>query len=123
LALGPPACSAPGQRADLGSVDPIERSLGVGRTLHAADQREPSRDELAELIEMLDSADPAQRLLAIRALERLTGRTRGYEHWAPRVERDAAVRRWVEWLDASASPIGQPAPATSGRGSSESSPR
>jgi hypothetical protein len=46
---------------------------------------------------MLDSDDPAARLVAIRALERITGQTLGYDHAGPEHERRLAVERWMEW--------------------------
>ncbi len=50
-----------------------------------------------QIIEQLDSDDPAVRLAAISALERATGQTLGYDFAdAPR-QRSAAVSRWVEW--------------------------
>lgn len=35
-------------------------------------------------------------MIAIEALYRLTGTTNGYEHHAPRAERQIAIHRWVE---------------------------
>lgn len=52
---------------------------------------------IPDLIELLDSDDPATRLVAIRSLERLTGQTLGYDYAGPEAERAAAVERWVEW--------------------------
>ena len=49
------------------------------------------------LITMLESDDPASRLVAIRALERLTSETMGYDHAASEGEREEAVARWVAW--------------------------
>lgn len=49
------------------------------------------------LINRLDSDDPAERLLAQRALEKLTGQSCGYDHAASRQDRQAAVQRWVAW--------------------------
>jgi len=52
---------------------------------------------IPDLIALLDSDDPATRLVAIGALERLTGQTLGYHYAAPEQERADAVGRWVEW--------------------------
>lgn len=62
---------------------------------------EPGSDprSLARLVEQLDSQDPAARMLAIRALERRTGTTLGYEHAAPVWERQEAIERWMKYLD------------------------
>ena len=49
------------------------------------------------LIGALESDDAAERMLAITALERITGETFGYDFAAPRAERTAAIGRWLEW--------------------------
>lgn len=48
---------------------------------------------------MLDSSDPASRMVAIAALERITGERLGYSATDDRVERNAAVRRWVKYAN------------------------
>lgn len=55
-----------------------------------------------DLISLLDSDDPATRLVSINALYRLTGQRLGYDYAAPIAERGAAVGRWVEWYDQNA---------------------
>ena len=59
-------------------------------------------DAIPDLIALLDSDDPATRLVSINALHRLTGQTLGYVHAAPPEEREAAVVRWVEWYNQNA---------------------
>ncbi|MDQ7012623.1 MAG: hypothetical protein Q9O74_01850 [Planctomycetota bacterium] len=59
-------------------------------------------EAVPDLIALLDSDDPATRLVSITALRRLTGQTLGYDHAAPFAEREAAVGRWVEWYDQNA---------------------
>ena len=59
--------------------------------------REGDRGSLAELIRLLQSSDPAARLAAIRALERLTGETMGFDHAGSAPERAEAVERWWVW--------------------------
>lgn len=54
---------------------------------------------LGRLIEQLESEDPAARMLAIRALEKRTGNTLGYDHAAPRWERIEAVNRWIDYYN------------------------
>ena len=58
--------------------------------------------KIPELIVLLDSDDPATRLIGILALERLTGQTQGYDHAARLEERELAVVRWVEWYNENA---------------------
>jgi hypothetical protein len=55
------------------------------------------RSHVKDLIECLDSDDPAVRMVSILTLERLTGQTLGYDFAAPEWEREPAVRSWVEW--------------------------
>ena len=57
---------------------------------------------------MLESSDPASRLVAIRALERLTGETMGYDHAGSVPERGVAVDRWWVWYGDAASPAEAP---------------
>ncbi len=86
------SCSAPpgGFAAD----DPGSR---IASAKDAA--RENDASAIPELIEMLDSDDPAARLVAIRTLERLTGQTLGYDHAARPFKRDQAVKQWVHWYE------------------------
>ncbi len=85
-------CSLPGQRADFASRDPAERTLAVAR---AAETTDP--ESLPALIRLLESDDPAERMLALRALEKRTGQTLGYDHCDSEPRRAEAVRRWVAW--------------------------
>ena len=52
-----------------------------------------------QIVEQLDSDDPAVRLLAIGALERLTGQTLGYCHADEPADRRLAIGRWRQKLD------------------------
>jgi hypothetical protein len=91
LALG--GCSPP---VDVGfeSPDPQGRTIALAR---AAEQRSEAAEDLRHMIALLDSADPAQRMLAIRGLERATGQTLGYRHYGGEAERLKAQRRWADW--------------------------
>lgn len=88
------ACHAPARQADFDSIDPSERSAAAAQ---AASERD--RDAVPDLIVMLDSSDPASRMVAIAALERITGERLGYSATDDRVERNAAVRRWVKYAN------------------------
>lgn len=57
-----------------------------------------NRSAIPSLIERLNSSDPAERLLAIRALEKLTGTTNGFDHAASLTERTNGVERWRVWM-------------------------
>lgn len=71
------------------SPEPAARNAAI---VHAAADRD--RASIPELVRMLESDDPATRLLAITALERLTGETRGFDYAASPFEREQAVARW-----------------------------
>ena len=74
-------------------------SADPGTRLDAAVEAAARKDKssIPELIKLLDSDDPAARLVAIKTLHRLTGTTNGYDHAAPELARRAAVDRWVVW--------------------------
>lgn len=73
------------------SPEPAARNAAI---VLAADSGD--RAAIPDLVRMLDSDDPATRLLAIRTLERLEGTTLGYDYAAPISERDQAIARWVQ---------------------------
>lgn len=84
------ACTAGKPKPDFDSPDPYARALAIE---DAARQRD--RNAIPDLIESLDSDDPAVRFAAIGALERITGQTYGYRPYDPEWERQAAVDQWV----------------------------
>lgn len=65
----------------------------------AAASGDRSPQTLRGLIAQLDSADPATRMLAILTLERLTGRTFGYDYGDPFWKREPSVQAWVDWYE------------------------
>lgn len=72
------------------SDNPAAKVYAIG---HAADARDPAA--VPDLVELLDSDDPALRMFAIQALERITGTRLGYNPYVSAVERRPAVERWV----------------------------
>ena len=70
--------------------------------VRAADDAGDSRDERAvpDLINQLESDDPAQRAAAVASLREITGQDHGYEWWAGEAERQAAAARWAAWYAA-----------------------
>lgn len=86
------SCADPDQAVGFNESNPAARLRAVRQ---AAQTEDPAA--IRPLITRLDSDDPAERLLAIRTLERITGETMGYDHAAPRHERVAAVQRWATW--------------------------
>jgi hypothetical protein len=103
VGTGAAGCSLPQRRAGFDSVDPQERTMAIVEARRSGDQA-TTRD----LIERLESDDPAERMLAIRVLEERTGQTLGYDHAGPEGERHRAVDRWREWAK------GLPAAASGG---------
>lgn len=83
-------CSSPAR--GFASADPGAR---LDAAVDAAARKD--RSSIPELIKLLDSDDPAARLVAINTLHRLTGTTNGYDYAAPEAERREAVDRWVAW--------------------------
>ena len=94
-ALG--GCSQPKVEADIDSDVPQERLMGLAESVRAND-----RSAARAYVEMLESQDPAVRMFAIGALERMTGETKGYDFAAPERERAAAVAAWAAWAESGA---------------------
>lgn len=95
-------CSQPTMRASFKDATPSERTLAAANA--ARDRDEAS---IPHLIAMLDSEDPAQRMVAGDALERITGETQGFFFADPEPKRREAIGRWREWYLERA---GRPAP-------------
>jgi HEAT repeat protein len=76
----------------LASRDPAMRIDAMATAAETKD-----RSAIPGLIQRLDSQDGGERLLAIVALERITGDRLGYDHEAPIAEREAGVERWRAW--------------------------
>lgn len=77
---------------DFNSPEPAARNAAI---VQAA--RDGDRNAIPDLIRMLDSDDPATRVLAIRALERLTGETFGYDPAGEMASRERSVGQWTAW--------------------------
>ena len=76
------------------SPDPQERARAG---LKAVARGERAR--AVDLVDLLKSDDSAARLAAIGGLRQLTGKDFGYDYAAQARERNAAIERWVEWLE------------------------
>ncbi|NUQ67740.1 MAG: hypothetical protein HUU18_05615 [Phycisphaerales bacterium] len=90
LLLG--AC-APAISPDFHSPEPAARNAAAVRAAAAND-----RSALRDLVRLLDSDDPATRLIAITSLERLTGTTLGYDHAGSEASRAQSIARWVDYV-------------------------
>ena len=87
-------CTAPAPEPDFDVALAASRIAAIESALRSRDvSRTP------QIVEQLDSDDPAVRLLAISALERLTGRTCGYHYDDPPSLREQAVKRWVTYVN------------------------
>jgi HEAT repeats len=80
--------------ADFDSPEPAARNAAIIKAVETHDA-----SAVPDLVRMLDSDDPATRLLAINALERITGQTMGYDHAAPERDRREATERWQKWVE------------------------
>ncbi len=88
-----------GPRLDSGFDSP-ESGARIYAITQAAEQRDRSAPTMRHLVAILDSDDPAERMLAIRALEQITGKTHGYQYYDDALNRAEAVDRWLVWLGA-----------------------
>lgn len=86
------ACG-PTIRPDFNSPEPAARNSAI---VNAAATKD--RAAVPDLVRMLQSDDPATRLLAITALERITGERLGYDLGDSEAARAQAVSRWMEKL-------------------------
>lgn len=87
-------CSLPEQEASFDARDPNARSRAALQAMERGDHR-----AIPALITMLESGDPALRLIAANSLERITGKRFGYDPTAPASEREASIKRWVDWWE------------------------
>jgi hypothetical protein len=90
-------CAPPVSQGGYDAPDPASRTYAMQRTVRTDDD---SPETLRRVVELLDSDDPAVRMMAISTLEHLTGETLGYRYHASRSERDAAIRDWVRFVEA-----------------------
>lgn len=90
LAVG--GCGGPAFEAGFRSVDPQERTAALLESVRTDDG-----ESIPDLIIMLESGDPAQRMLAADALRRLTGEDLGYRHYDPPAARAIAADAWRRW--------------------------
>jgi hypothetical protein len=88
------ACGPPAIRGGFDSDNPAAKMYAIEYAARAGDH-----DAVKHIIRQLDSDDPAVRMLAIGALERLTGETHGYRHFDHPLERRNAISRWIAWFE------------------------
>ena len=84
-------CAPSASSGTFESDNPASRLYAIHRAGLDADA-----SAVVPLVEQLESDDPAIRMMAINALERITGKRLGYNPYADRTERHEAIDRWIE---------------------------
>lgn len=80
-------------RRQMESINPSDR---IDAVVEAA--RRHDKSLTPALVDRLDDEDPAVRMYAILALERLTGERMGYSYAAPTGRRREAVETWRRYI-------------------------
>jgi hypothetical protein len=88
-------CAAPRERLVVTHRDAAVKIPAMKKAV-----REQDQSAIAQLVCDLDSDDPAVRLYAIKALEKLTGQRLGYQYYYDEEQRKPSLTRWQEWLAA-----------------------
>ncbi|MEX0774502.1 MAG: HEAT repeat domain-containing protein [Phycisphaeraceae bacterium] len=84
-------CAPPASQGGFDSDNPAAKLYAIrraGRPGNAAD--------IPKLVEQLDHDDPAVRLMAIKALDEITGTRLGYNPYDSSAQRRTAIERWQE---------------------------
>ncbi len=84
------SCGPSATEGGFDAPNPAARSVALERAVRTGDL-----SAVPKIVQLLDSDDPAIRMLAIDALQRLTGETYGYRHHDPSYVRQAAIQQWV----------------------------
>ncbi|MBI1338534.1 MAG: hypothetical protein GC164_16445 [Phycisphaera sp.] len=86
------ACSAPpASEGGFDSDNPASQLYAITRAGQTRD-----RSAVPELVPLLDSDDPAVRMMSIEALECITGQRLGYNPYGTWSERREATEQWQE---------------------------
>ena len=91
VALAQTSCGPPAIDGGFDSANPAAKMYAIEYAARDGDQA-----AVFCIIEQLNSDDPAVRLLAIGALQRMTGQTYGYHHYDPTWKRQEAIDQWVK---------------------------
>jgi len=84
-------CAPPASQGGFHSPDPASKLYAI----HSAGESR-DRKNIPVLVEQLDSDDPAVRVFAINALERITGERLGYNPYADEATRRSAIDAWAD---------------------------
>jgi hypothetical protein len=93
LALSALACNAPRPAPNIADPDPQVKIAGIRQAAARGD-----RSVLPQLVDELDSDDPAVRLFAIEALQKFARERFGYEYYLDEERRKPSLARWRKWL-------------------------
>ncbi len=88
-------------RPDFNSAEPAARNAAIVNAAARGD-----KSAAPDLVRMLQSDDPATRLLAIEALERITGERLGYDPTDTEADRAQAIERWKVKVRSPAGEVG-----------------
>jgi hypothetical protein len=88
------ACTAPREPMVVSNPDPSVKIPAMKQSVESKDMT-----QVRQMINDLESDDPAVRFFAISALEKLTGQTFGYQYFADEDKRALAVGKWKAWLE------------------------
>ncbi len=83
-------CAPAANQGGFDSDNPAAKLYAIRQAGQSGDVRYVPR-----LVEELESDDPAVRMMAIHALEQLTGQRLGYNPYAAEAQRKPAVDAWV----------------------------
>ena len=86
-------CQGDGPTVSLQNKDPAGK---IPAMKQAAERQD--RSAVPDLVQTLESDDPAERLYAIEALRRITGQDLGYNYYGSDEQRASGVQRWKTWL-------------------------
>ena len=102
-ALASGGCVRPGRPIVVSDSDPTVKIPAYKRAV-----RKKDRSAVRQLVKDLQSDDPAVRLYAINALDRLTGQRFGYRYYDDEEQRRQAVERWQQWISPPENPRRRP---------------
>lgn len=91
VVLAQTSCGPPAIDGGFDSANPAAKMYAIENAA-----RDGDHSAINDIIEQLNSDDPAVRFLAIGALQRLTGQTYGYHCYDPPEQRQVAIEEWVK---------------------------
>ena len=87
IAAVPVGCAPPASRGGFNSDNPASKLYAIRRA---------GRSDTPQLVEQLNSDDPAVRMMSIHALEQITGTRLGYHPYGSEADRRSAIEAWVQ---------------------------